>query len=54
MKYFTTRIPFLIPSYGIDPKETEKMDKFLQLIERSGALAYIPDKYSNNGSAKRL
>ena len=49
MKYFTTKNPFLIPSYGIDQKETEKMDKFLQLLERSGVLNCIVDESVNNG-----
>lgn len=43
MSYFSTKHPFFIPSYGIDVKETQKMDKFLKLIERSGALELIKE-----------
>lgn len=49
MKYFTTKIPFLIPSYGVKQKETEKMDRYLQLLERSGVLDCIFDDSIING-----
>ncbi len=36
MLNFTTRKTFLIPSFDLDRKEREKIDRFLALLERSG------------------
>lgn len=41
MRYFTIRKQYLFPSYTIDVKESEKLDRFLQLLEKSGVAEVI-------------
>lgn len=36
MKYYTIRKTFFIPSYTINKKEAEQIDKFIELIDKSG------------------
>ena len=35
MLNFTTRRTFLVPSFNLDAKEREKLDRFLRVLERS-------------------
>lgn len=44
MLNFTTRRTFLVPSFDLDRKEREKMDRFLALLERSGIEELFPKK----------
>ncbi|MBQ0035566.1 MAG: transposase, partial [Firmicutes bacterium] len=50
MLNFTTRDVFLIPSFDLDVKEKEKMDKFLLFLDKSGIANLFPDdRYLNYG-----
>ncbi len=52
MLNFTTRKTFLIPSFELDVKEREKMDRFLRVLERSGIDELFPlkdDRYFDKG-----
>lgn len=51
MKYFTIRKVFMIPSFDLEVKEQEKIDKFLLLLERSG-VGEIISQYVNNSTEK--
>lgn len=44
MPYFTTRKTFLVPSFDLEAKEREKMDRFLLLLKRSGVESFLPEK----------
>ena len=46
MLNFTTRKTFLIPSFELDVKEREKMDRFLRVLERSKIDELFPKKDS--------
>ena len=35
MNYFTTRKQFLLPSFELNTKEQEKLDKFLLILDKS-------------------
>ena len=41
MKYFTTRKQFLLPSFELNIKEQEKLDKFLLILDKSGVAELI-------------
>ena len=43
MSNFTTHQVFLIPSYSLEQKELEKMEKFLNLLEKSGIEGCLED-----------
>lgn len=50
--YFTIRQQRMFPSYTIDVKEQAKIDRFLQLLNRSGVaqiLDSVKDKNTNMG-----
>jgi len=47
MNYFTTRETYLFPSFGLDVKEQEKLDRFLLLLDRSGVSELFPLKDMN-------
>lgn len=44
MTNFTTRRTFLVPSFDLDAKEMEKMDRFLLILEKSGVDRFFPFK----------
>lgn len=51
---FTTRKVFLIPSFDLDVKEIEKLDKYLLLLEKSKVDKFFPKKeYLDNGNGGR-
>lgn len=47
MTNFTTRKLFLVPSFELDVKETEKLDRFLCVLEKSGVDEIFPIKDSS-------
>lgn len=51
MPYFITSKVFLTPSFELDVKEREKIDRFLQFLESSGVGSIISN-YVNNRSSK--
>lgn len=53
MKYFTTKKIFFIPSYGIDVKETEKIDRFLELLDKSGVFIIFDEEKKNSSQGGR-
>ena len=44
MLIFTMRKTFLIPSFDLDAKEREKLDRFLRVLERSKIEKLFPVK----------
>ena len=44
MNYFTTREQFLFPSFTLDVKEQEKLDRFLLLLDKSRVSELFPQK----------
>ena len=44
MNYFTTRETHLFPSFRLDVKEQEKLDRFLLLLDRSDVAELFPLK----------
>ena len=46
MNYFTTKELFLFPSFTLDVKEQEKLDRFLHLLDKSGIAQILPIKDS--------
>ena len=44
MNYFTIREQFLFPSFTLDVKEQEKLDRFLMLLDKSGVSELFPKK----------
>ena len=44
MLNFTTRRTFLVPSFDLDAKEREKLDRFLRVLERSKIEELFPVK----------
>lgn len=49
MSNFTIRDTFLIPSFDLEEKEREKLDKFLLLLERSGVEKFFKTASSKGG-----
>ena len=51
MNYFTTRKQFLLPSFELNTKEQEKLDKFLLILDKSKISELIrkTDEYSSKG-----
>ena len=50
MLNFTTRKTFLVPSFDLDIKERDKLDKFLLLLDKTGVSKIFPkDDYLNCG-----
>ena len=47
MNYFTTRETHLFPSFRLDAKEQEKLDRFLLLLDRSEVAELFPLKDMN-------
>ena len=53
MTYFTTSKIFLVPSFELDVKESEKIDKFLLFLENS-QVGNVITKYVKNNTSKQL
>ena len=51
MPYFNTGKIFLVPSFDIEVKEQEKIERFLTLLDNSG-VGKIIDKYIKNNTSK--
>ena len=51
MTYFTTSKIFLVPSFELDVKESEKIDKFLLFLENS-QVGNVITKYVKNNTSK--
>lgn len=51
MNYFTTRKQFLLPSFELNVKEQQKLDKFLMILDKSNVAELIRkgDEYSSKG-----
>ena len=51
MTYFTKSTIFLVPSFELDVKESEKIDKFLLFLENS-QVGNVIAKYVKNNTSK--
>ena len=51
MPYFNTGKIFLVPSFDLEVKEQEKIERFLTLLDNSG-VGKIVDKYIKNNTSK--